>query len=320
MFNTENAMRYNDKETVDAEFSAILAEINYTNDLFVPGETYNDEMEEKAGQVFVRKLGKGIVKGTDATAANGLRFDTDQTSDELLVMNKIYTLSKSELCPSAIDAARKSGKLAQKKDVVVRAHGEAWQAQGVALLLKDSNHTKDSDTEEITAENVVDKILAVQEQIIESDADADVCFVSPHVRSCLLTNFAKGKGFIPETNEEAKRKGVIGDLLGLKVKVTNFLGKASNINGKIIGEGVHEDIKKGANAAKNVDFIVFDHKTYYIDTVFEGLRENPYIPNFFGCSVDVQSISGALNTNPERCVVHSHGTITTPTENEEKVA
>lgn len=320
MFNVDNAMRFNNKDTVDAEFSAILAEINYTNDLFVPGETYNDEMDEKAGQVFVRKLGKGTVKGTDATAADGLHFDTDQNADTLVVMNKIYVLSKSELCPAAIDVARKSGKLAQKKDVVVRSHGEAWQAQGVALLLKESNHTKDADTDEITPENAVDKILAVQQQIIESDADADVCFVSPHVRTCLLSNFAKGKGFIPETNEEAKRKGVIGDLLGLKVKWTNFLGKASNITGKITGENVHQDIKDGAKAAKNVDFIVFDHKTYYIDTVFEGLRENPYIQGYFGCSVDVQSISGALNTNPERCVVHSHAAASVSTQSENKAA
>ena len=205
MFNVENAMRFNNKETVDAEFSAILAEINYAADIFVPGETYNDEMEEKAGQVFVRKLGKGSVKGNDATAENGLKFDTDQTADELLVMNKIYVLSKSELCPEAIDVARKSGKLAQKKEVVVRGHGESWQAQGAALLLKSDNHTIDADTDEITPENVVDKILAVQQQIIESDGEAGVCLVSPHVRTCLLSNFAKGKGFLPETNEEAKR-------------------------------------------------------------------------------------------------------------------
>lgn len=308
MFNVQNAMRYNNLETVDAEFSSILAEINYTNDIFVPGETYNDEMEEKAGQVFVRKLGKGSVKGTDATAANGLHFDTDQTGDTLLAMNKIYTLSKSELVPAAIDAARKSGKLAQKKDVVVRSHGEAWQAQGVALLLKSGNNTADSDTSAITPENVVDKILAAQQQIIESDGTADVCLVSPHVRSCLLTNFAKGKGFIPETNEEAKRTGVIGDLLGLKVKCTNFLGQASNIAGKITGNGVHADITSGAAAAKLADFVIYDHKTYYIDTVFEGFRENPYIQGYFGCSVDIQSVSGALNTNPERCIVHSHTT------------
>lgn len=311
MFSVENAMRYNNKETVDAEFSSILAKINYTADIFVPGETYNDEMEEKAGQVFVKKLGKGTVKGNDATAENGLKFDTDQTADELLVMNKIYVLSKSELCPEAIDVARKSGKLAQKKDVVVRSHGEAWQAQGAALLMKAENHTKDSDTDAITPENAVDKILAVQQQIIESDGEADVCIVSPHVRSCLLTNLAKGKGFIPETNEEAKRKGVIGDLLGLKVKCTNFFGKASNILGKITGTKVHQDIKDGAATAKTVDFVVYDHTTYYIDTVFEGFRENPYIAGYFGCSVDIQSISGALNTNPERCIVHAHATAST---------
>ena len=306
MFSVENAMRYNNKETVDSEFSAILAKINYTNDLFVPGETYNDAIEEKAGQVFVRKLGKGTVKGSDATKADGLKFETDQTDDSLMVMNKIYTLSKSELVPAAIDEARRSGKLAQKKEVVVRAHGEAWQAQAAALLLKTGNNTADADTEEITPDNVVDKILAAQTQVIEADGEATACLVSPHVRSCLLSKLAQGKGFLPTTNEEAKRQGVIGDLLGLKVKWTNFFGKASNIAGKITGAGVHEDITTGAEAAKKVDFVVYDPQTYYIDTVFEGQRENPYLPNYFGCSVDIQSVSGALNTNPERCIVHSH--------------
>ena len=265
-------------------------------------------MDEKAGQVFVRKLGKGSVKGTDATAADGLHFDTDQNGDTLMVMNKIYTLSKSELVPAAIDVARKSGKLAQKKEVVVRSHGEAWQAQNFALLFKDENHTKDADTDEITPENVVDKILAAQQQVLESDCEVTVCGVSPHVRSCLLSNYARGKGFLPETNEEAKRKGVLGDLLGMKVKWSNFIGKASNISGKITGDGVHKDITDGAKVAKNVDFFVYDPKTYYIDTVFEGQRENPYIQGYFGCSVDIQSVSGALNTNPERCVVHTHAT------------
>lgn len=304
MFNVENAMRYNNKETVDAEFSEILAEINYANDIFIPGETFNDEMEEKAGQVFVRKLGKGTTKGSDATAENGLKFETDQNSDELLVMNKIYVLSKSELCPAAIENARSSGKLYQKKDVVVRTHGEAWQAQAMALMFKEGNYTADADTSALTAENVVDRILAAQQQIIEADGVCDACVVSPACRSLLLSNLAKGKGFLPETNEEAKRNGVIGDLFGLKVKWSNHMGKASNISGKITGDKVHADIIAGAAMAKKADFVVYDHRTFYIDTVFEGQRENPYVPGYFGCSVDIQSISGVLNTNPERCVAH----------------
>ena len=306
MFDITQAMRYNNVESVDAEFAAILAQINYTADIFVPNETYNPDLVEKAGQVFVRKLGKGTVKGTDATKANGLKFDTEESSDSLLVMNKIYTLSKSELVPSAIDIARKSGKLAEKKDVVVRAHGEAWQGQAMALMFKSGNYTADSDTGECTAANIIDKILAAQQQILESDGEADICIVSPKVRSLLLSNYAKGLGFVPETNEEAKRKGIIGDLFGLSVKYSNFLGSGSNIAGKITGNEVHADITNGAATAKTVDFVIYDHRTWYIDTVFEGFRENPYIQGYFGCSVDIQSVSGALNTNPERCIVHTY--------------
>lgn len=311
MFDVTQAMRYNSVETVDAEFSAILAEINYTADLFEPGVTYSNEIEEKAGQVFVRKLGKSAVNGTDATAAGGLKFESEETADSLLPMNKIYTLSASELCPSAIDAARKSGKLAQKKEVVVRAHNEAWNAQGVALLLGGknggtvaNNHTVDADDSAPTSETIVDMLLAVQQQILEADTNADTVLVSPEVRTMLLTKFAQGKGFLPQTNEDAKRRGVIGDLLGMTVKVTNFLGKASNIRGKIQGDKVHADVIEGAALAKRVDFIVYDSKTWYMDDVFTGMRENPYVAGYFGSSVDIQTISGALNTNPERCIAH----------------
>lgn len=323
MFKVENAMRFNNVETVDVEFSAILAEISYTNDVFEPGVTYNDEIEERAGQVYVRKLGKGIVEGGDATAENGLKFNTHETADALIPLLNKYTLSKSELCPEAVDAARKSGKLADKKEVVVRSHGEAWQAQAMALLLGGkngaetaNNFTADADTEAITDTNVVDKILAAQTQIMENDANATVCLVSPEVRAHLLSNYAKGKGFLPETNEEAKRRGIIGDLLGMTVKVTNFIGRASNIAGKIVNgvNNVAKDIKDGAATAKLTDFVVYDPNTYYIDTIFNGMRENDKIEGYFGCSVDIQSVSGAVNTNPERCIAHIHQVATGDTK------
>jgi H2-forming N5,N10-methylenetetrahydromethanopterin dehydrogenase-like enzyme len=90
-------------------------------------------------------------------------------------------------------------------------------------------------------------------------------------------------------------------------KVSNHIGAGSNIAGKIVAgvNAVHADIAAGATAALTVDFILYDHNTFYIDTIFEGLRENAYVAGYFGCSVDIQSVSGVLNTNPERCIVHS---------------
>lgn len=310
MFDINDAMRFNDAETVDAEFSSILAEINYTADVWEPGVTYSDDIEERAGQLFIRKLGKGTVVGTDATSAGGLDFTAVQTGDELIPLIKNATLAKSEKIYTLIDNARKSGKLAEKEEVVVRTHGEAWQGQVTALLLGDEdNFTEVAAPVALTADNVVDQILATQQQILESDADADVVIVSPACRSLLLTNNAKGKGFLPETNEDAKRKGIIGDLLGMKVKVTNFLGKASSIATKITpkdGEALLEQITDGAEKAKKTAFLVLDHKTFRVVTTILGAasREVKGELGFFGTIASMQSISGAKNTNPERCIVY----------------
>lgn len=313
-FNVQNAMRFNAVETVDAEFASILAEINYTGDVFEAGITYSDEITNRAGQVFVRRLGKGGVYGSDATVQNGLKFNTDETADALLPLLNIYTLSKSELCPRAIFSNRSTGQMADKKLVVVKAHGEAWQAQAIALLLggkngeqSPTNFTAHSDTDALTADNVIKSILDAQTQILEGDGTADICIVSPATRALLLSQRAKGAGFIPETNEDALRKGLIGDILGLKVKVSNHIGKGGNITGKIKSgvTNVHADVLEGATLAKTVDFIVYDHNTLYIDTTFQGLEENPYAPNYIGGIVSIQSVTGLLNTNPERCIVKS---------------
>jgi len=320
-FNYENAMRFNALETVDAEFSSILAEINYTNDVFEAGITFNDEIENKAGQVFVRRLGKGDVQGSDATAQNGLKFNTMETADALIPLQNIYVLSKSELCPKAIMQNRKTGQLAQKKEVVIRAHAEAWQAQAIALLLDGKNggttannftaHPDDSDP---TTDTAVDLILQAQTQILEGDGTADICIVSPKYRALLLTQRAKGLGFIPETNDEALRRGIIGDLLGLKVKVSNHIGIGGKITNKIVNgvANMHADITAGATLAKDVNFIVYDHRTLYIDAIFEDMRENDKVAGYMGGSVDIQSVTGLVNTNPERCIVHRTVATTNP--------
>lgn len=313
-FNVENAMKFCNKETVDAEFTNILAEINYANDVWEEGETYQDDGEYQAGQLFYRKLGKGTVTGTNATSAGGLDIEAAQTEDTLLPMVCDAVLTKAEKIYQGINDARKSGKTAEKKEVVVRASEEARQALITARVLggkngtnATTNFTASANTDTPTKETVVDLILADQEAILESDAEASVCFVSPKVRSLLLSNFAKGQGFLPETNEDAKRRGVIGDLLGMTVKVTNHIGSASNIAGKITGlANITQDDVDGANAAKNCDWIIFDPKTVRVHTNILGLRELDKCQGFNGVQVDMQSITGVLNTNPERCIAHIH--------------
>jgi|GEM_PF-5622299 len=316
-FNVDNAVKYGNIESVDTSFSAIAVELNYTDDVMVPGETYNDEIERDAAQLMVRKLGKGNVQGGDVTKANGLKFNTDETADELMTLLSIFPLSKSELCQGKLDLVRASGKLAQKKAVVLRAHQEAWQAQAIALMLggkngglNATNHTLSANTDKPVndggSQDITNLILAAQTQILEGDASSNVCIVSPEMRALLLSQRARAIGFIPEVNQQALRRGIIGDLFGLKVKVSNHIGRGSNIAGKIKAgvNGVHADIVEGAQKALITDFMVYDWRTWYINTTFTGTRENTMIGGYFGLSVDVQTISGALNTNPERCIVH----------------
>lgn len=314
MFDIEQAMRFNDVESVDVEFSAIFAEVNFTNDLFIFNDTYNNQMEERAGQVFVRRVNKSSTVGTVATEPGGLDFNTEQVGDDLLVMNKIYTLSTSRKIYGAIEAARKNGTLYKQKEITVRSHNEAWNAQGVALLLGGknggttaSNFTPSANTTPSTAETIVGNILSDDTQIIESDATANVILVSPRTAAMLLSKLAVGQGFLPSTNETARRNGVVGDLFGKRVIVTNFLGQASGIVSKIINKtgqtSIHQDILDGSAAATNVEYIIYDMNTWYMDDVFEGMRELAQVPGFFGSQVELQTVSGALNTNPERAIV-----------------
>lgn len=312
-FNVENAMKYCNTETVDAEFTGILGEINYANDVWVEGETYQDDGEYQAGQLFYRKLGKGTVKGTNATGEGGLDIEAVETKDSLMPMLVDAVLTKAEKVYQAVSDARKSGKLAEKKEVVVRASEEARQALITARVLGGknganvANFTASADTAVPTAATVVDQILADQQAILESDANATMCFVSPKVRSLLLSAYAKGQGFLPETNEDAKRRGVIGDLLGMTVKVTNHIGAGSNIAGKITGlENITADDVVGAENALNCDWIVFDPASMRVKTNILGLRELTNLPGFNGAQVDMQTINGVLNTNPERCIAHIH--------------
>lgn len=144
-------------------------------------------------------------------------------------------------------------------------------------------------TASIKSATLFENILGDRELIDISGGSADTLIVSPRMEHYMFSDWATGKGFLPETNEAALKEGKIGRLFGMNVFKSN-----------LIGPGTPLDASVAANTgdAANTEYIIYDHGTLGIAADIEGLRLVEDDKTFVGSFAQIMSLMGGIVANP----------------------
>ena len=298
-----SSFKLNSSETVDTTFSPVLVKNLFKDNTFIPGVTFTDKYNERAGQIYARRLGKTAATSKDATSSGGLDLTHTETADSLVLIQKKDAISRSEKCYDLVEKLRMSGKSVDKIAEVSEEFKEGLQIKWMSYLLaptvaasgvgvggatRSSNTTADTQLDTLIA-----SILADRQQIRVNGGVADVLIISPEMETLFLSNaYKSGNAFVPETNEEILKTGKIGRLYGMNVFTSN-----------LIGEGTPSVLPVAGNApantgdAANCEYIIYDHDAFAIATDIEGLRLVNAI-DFMGSYAQVQGITGGGVTNP----------------------
>ena len=83
-----SSFKLNNSETVDTTFSPVLVKNLFKDNTFIPGVTFTDKYNERAGQIYARRLGKTAATSKDATTTGGLDLTHTETADSLVLIQK----------------------------------------------------------------------------------------------------------------------------------------------------------------------------------------------------------------------------------------
>ena len=298
-----SSFKLNNSETVDTTFSPVLVKNLFKDNTFIPGVTFTDKYNERAGQIYARRLGKTAATSKDATTSGGLDLTHTETADSLVLIQKKDAISRSEKCYDLVEKLRMSGKSVDKIAEVSEEFKEGLQIKWMSYLLaptvsasgvgvggatRSSNTTADTELGTLIA-----SILADRQQIRVNGGVADVLIISPEMETLFLSNaYTSGNAFVPETNEEILKTGKIGRLYGMNVFTSNLIGAGTPSVLPVAGNA-----PANSGDAANCEYIIYDHDAFAIATDIEGLRLVNAI-DFMGSYAQVQGITGGGVTNP----------------------
>ena len=298
-----SSFKLNNSETVDTTFSPVLVKNLFKDNTFIPGVTFTDKYNERAGQIYARRLGKTAATSKDATTSGGLDLTHTETADSLVLIQKKDAISRSEKCYDLVEKLRMSGKSVDKIAEVSEEFKEGLQIKWMSYLLAPTvlasgvgvgGATRSSNTTADTGlDTLIASILADRQQIRVNGGVADVLIISPEMETLFLSNaYKSGNAFVPETNEEIIKTGKIGRLYGMTVFTSNLIGAGTPSVLPVAGNA-----PANSGDAANCEYIIYDHDAFAIATDIEGLRLVNAI-DFMGSYAQVQGITGGGVTNP----------------------
>lgn len=298
-----SSFKYNNIETVDTVFSKVLVKNLFKDNTFKPGVTFTNKYNERAGQIYARRLGKTAATVKTATAAGGLDLTHTETADSLVLIQKTDAISRSEKIYDFVENLRASGKSVDKMMEVSSEFAEGCQIKWMSYLLNSTvaangvgvgGATRSSNTTaDTTLSALISSILADRQQIRVNGGNADVIIISPEMETLFLQNaYTSGNAFIPETNESLIRDGKIGRLYGMAVYTSNLIGDGTPSVLPVVGNA-----PANTGDAANCEYIIYDHDTFAIACDFEGLRMINAI-DFMGSYAQIQAVCGGGVVNP----------------------
>ena len=204
-------------------------------------------------------------------------------------------LKVAEVVYEPIDAARVSGKTADKVQLASESYDEVKELRYISYLINGGGSPDPTDvgapasanTERCTKANVIDNIIDDRKVIRKAGADPDTLLISDDTDAVFLKHLSERTYFSAASATETSALGqvYIGTLFSGKVKIftSNALGQD---NSALVGlsETAPTDTDKKAAWEKekalwdwsNIEYILYDHKTLCIINVARFIGLVPY--------------------------------------------
>lgn len=276
---------------VDDKFSASVEPNLYTDTILIPGVTYTDKYEVgPAGQIMVHKMAKGSV----GVGTPGRDFSDDTAQDELIAIafnnnfqksNKIYGVQANAV---AFDLGE------ERLTSALNDVKEGRQYSALACLAYEG--TRSNDTQETTADNVVDKIVALRKAIKDAHGKANYILVNTDVYAKCLNALG-----LKDSDDTAVVSGALKKRFGLYIIECNSFDEDEAEYYNSNGTKVKVDLT-------NVEMICGYNEAF---SVLDNLETYRLIDSelFSGSKAQVEINTAFKVNSPEQIIVKTKGEI-----------
>lgn len=236
------SLTYNNKN-VDSKFSPILEPNLFDRNPFQPGLSYTDKYNvTEAGEVYFRLLGTG----TAVVGTPGTKFTHTDTADQVFVIQRDKSVSRSEEIMDAVAADVSYAAAASNLELAIKVNQEAWNNAIYTELSTGTPKTGTVTAETgaaLTGDTIYDSVVDSVATLWDNKAKPTTMFVSPTSMAKLL----KAPEFLRATDlgDSVVQTGMIGQMAGLNV---------------FMYENVTED------------YIIYDHDALCVNSRVDVLR------------------------------------------------
>lgn len=269
--------------TVDGGVIAMLEPNLFRNKVMLPGVTYSTDVEslmvdERFAVAFIRKLDKIKVTMCKASDDKAFRVVPSQTDGNFIEVKCNDVLKVAEVVNEPIDAARVSGRTADRVALASECYDEIKELQYLSYLINGggSNDATDvgapasANTTQCTAQTIYDSIVDDRTVLRKAGADPDTLIISEDTDAALLKYIGARSYFRPASETEVSAFGqqFAGSMFSGKVKIftSNAVGQD---NSTLVGK----EAKSETWDWSKIEYILYDHRTLCIVNVarFIGL-------------------------------------------------
>ena len=205
-------------QNVDEKYSSAIEPNLYSDTVLIPGVTYTEKYQiGPAGQIMVHKLDSGndVEPGTP-----GRDFTDEAAKDALIpiVFNNNFQKSRKiyGVQSSAVSFAMAEEYLADALNMTKQGR----QYSGLACMVQEG--TVSSDTATTTANNVVEKLTALRQNIKDNKGKANFAMVSTSIYAMLLQKLG-----LAQVMDNAIVSGELMRRFGLTILECNSFDKAT---------------------------------------------------------------------------------------------
>ncbi len=260
--------------TVDGGVISMLEPNLFRNKVMIPGVTYSTDVEslmvdERFAVAFIRKLDKIKVTMCKASDDKAFRVVPTQTDGEFIEVACNDVLKVAEVVNEPIDAARVSGRTADRVALASESYDEIKELQYLSYLINgggskdatDVGAPASANTTQCTKENVLDNIIDDRKTLRKAGADPDTLIISEDTDAVFLKYLGAKNYFRPASETEVSVFGqqFAGSIFSGKVKIftSNAVGQD---NSTLVGKEAQNETWDWSK----IEYILYDHRTLCI--------------------------------------------------------
>ncbi len=310
--------------TVDGGVIAMLEPNLFRNKVMIPGVTYDTTVESlmvdnQFAVAFIRKLDKIKVNMCKATDDEAFRVVPTSSDGKFIEVKCNDVLKVAEVVYEPIDAARVSGKTADKVQLASESYDEIKELRYLSYLINGGGSPDPTDvgapasanTERCTKANVIDNIIDDRKVIRKAGADPDTLLISDDTDAVFLKHLSERTYFAAASAIETSALGqvYIGTLFSGKVKIfaSNALGQDNTeLVGVKPGDTNYDAAKKEWDWS-NIEYILYDHKTLCIINVARFIGLVPYDAIIHNSTlISILTVCGGRIRNTQKAIAKKY--------------